>query len=120
MRARALALALRCSAAGLAYKCWIDLSDQLPLNFAAMHATVVREREEMLAAGVDVGMIDRFAQNLPPRVKMAERGAFAWGIIAFKKPEAGHEGGPGGGEEGRGLQAHHARDGEGRRPDRRR
>lgn len=81
-----------CSAAGLAYKCWIDLSDQLPLNFAAMHATVERERDEMLAAGVDVGMIDRFAQNLPPRVKMAERGAFAWGIIAFKKPELGHEG----------------------------
>jgi hypothetical protein len=92
VRARALALALRCSAAGLAYKCWIDLSDQLPLNFAAMHATVERERDEMLAAGVDVGMIDRFAQNLPPRVKMAERGAFAWGIIAFKKPELGHEG----------------------------
>ena len=55
-------------------------------------ADTERERDEMLAAGVDVGMIDRFAQNLPPRVKMAERGAFAWGIIAFKKPELGHEG----------------------------
>ena len=78
-----------CQGAGLTYKTWIDLSDQLPLNFAAMNATVVREREEMLAAGVEVGMIERFAQNLPPRVKMAERGAFAWGVFAFKKPEAG-------------------------------
>ena len=78
-----------CLRAGLMYKTWTDLSDQLPLNFAAMHATVERERDEMLAAGVDIGMIERFAQNLPPRVKMAERGAFAWGVIAFKKPDAG-------------------------------
>ena len=41
----------------------------------------------MLAAGVDVGMIERFAQNLPPRVEMAKRGAFAWGVFVFKKPE---------------------------------
>ena len=76
---------------GMAYKTWVDLSDQLPLNFAAMHATVEREREEMLKAGVEIGMIERFAQNLPPRVKMAERGAFAWGVFAFKKPAAGED-----------------------------
>ena len=67
---------------------------QLAAEIAARHGMAVKELsyDEMLAAGVDVGMIDRFAQNLPPRVKMAERGAFAWGIIAFKKPELGHEG----------------------------
>ena len=33
----------------------------------------IQKGQELLAAGVDVGMIDRFAQNLPPRARTRRR-----------------------------------------------